>query len=437
MKRIIGIFLNACLVVNLHCVSYEQQIISNASQYCKLPANLTQELYNLACPADTSRTILPGTKKPELFTYFPNLAKSISYISLGDFPTPVTKADNLAQVIGIKHLYIKRDDLSGKKIDDHTRLFGGNKVRKLEFLLADALSHNARTIITFGCAGSNHALATSTYASYLGLNSISLLRSQWNSHIVQRNLLLGLLNNTTFRLSPTAELHKINFISELVKHKQKYGDFPYVIPVGGSCPLGVIGFINAVFELKKQIEQGIMQTPDKIYVPVGSCGTFVGLLLGIKAAQLHTQLIGVTIEPEEHAHEFVDKILELYQETNTLLYEHDTTFGLMPITARDIYLTHDACGQDYALFTPEAVEAMKLMQKTEAITLDGVYTGKACAGMLKHLQTNPLLDNQIILFWHTFCSDKFENKFNYENYHKLPKAFQTYFQTAVQPLDTY
>ncbi len=331
-------------------------------------------------------------------------------------------------------MYVKRDDLSGKKTGENSRLFGGNKVRKLEFLLADALKHNAQTIITFGCAGSNHALATSTYAHELGLKSISLLRPQPNSHIVRRNLLLGLSNGTTLRLSPTAELHKSVIIAELVNHKQLYGSFPYVIPVGGSCPLGILGFINAAFELKEQIARGLMPEPDRIYVPVGSCGTFVGLLLGVKAAKLKSRVIGVTVEPEEQEHEFLEKVLKLFKETNNLLYANDHTFTRFNLAASDIELFYKACGQEYALFTQEAVDAIKLVNKTENIQLDGVYTGKAFAGMLEHIQENPVAQ-EVVLFWNTFCADSFESQVVSQDYRKLPKAFHHYFETEVQALD--
>lgn len=119
-----------------------------------------------------------------LFKQYPLLEDKLPYVALGDFPTPVEKLDRLGADIGVDHLYIKRDDLSGK-------VYGGNKVRKLEFLLGHALRTEVKTVLTFGFAGSNHAVATAIYAHHVGLKSISMLMPQPNAHYPRRNLLMG------------------------------------------------------------------------------------------------------------------------------------------------------------------------------------------------------------------------------------------------------
>jgi D-cysteine desulfhydrase len=119
-----------------------------------------------------------------LFKQYPLLREKLPYVSLGEFPTPVQKLDRIGRDLGMSRLYIKRDDLSG-------RIYGGNKVRKLEFLLGNTLKANAKEVMTFGGAGSNHALATAIYARQIGLKGISMLMPQPNAHCVRRNLLIG------------------------------------------------------------------------------------------------------------------------------------------------------------------------------------------------------------------------------------------------------
>lgn len=428
------LFLISSVTLQLGAMSYEQRLIRDVSSSRNFSDSISQDLFHLAAERDEPIRSLPSAKQPHLFNVFPGLKNSIAYIQLGDFPTPISPAPVLADMLGASSFYIKRDDVSGKPIAQHGRLFGGNKVRKLEFLLADALKHNAQTVITFGCAGSNHALATSTYARELGLGSVSVLRPQPNSHIVRRNLLLGLNNGTALHLLATPELQNNALIAQLLNHKQAYGSFPYVIPVGGSCSLGILGFVNAAFELKEQIMRGDLPEPNRIYVPVGSCGTFVGLLLGAKAAGLKSRIIGVTVEPEDKEHEFVEKIVKLFKETNDLLCAHDSTFPQLALTASAIELEYSACGEQYALFTQEAADVIQLVHQTEKIVLDGVYTGKAFAGLLQHVQKRPATQ-EVVLFWNTFCADSFESHISGQDYHMLPKAFHDYFETEVQALD--
>src|SRR5688572_4428837 len=118
-----------------------------------------------------------------LFTQFPELQKKIRLVELCDLPTPIVHLQTFGAAVGHNNIFMKRDDLSGKKIDETLRLYGGNKPRKLEFLLADALARNAHIIITYGCAGSNHALATAVHAKTVGLKTILMLKNQPNSHI--------------------------------------------------------------------------------------------------------------------------------------------------------------------------------------------------------------------------------------------------------------
>jgi 1-aminocyclopropane-1-carboxylate deaminase/D-cysteine desulfhydrase-like pyridoxal-dependent ACC family enzyme len=217
-----------------------------------------------------------------LFEQYPLLEEKLSYISLGELPTPVQKLEKLGAELGIKQLFIKRDDLSG-------RVYGGNKVRKLEFILGDVLQAGAKEVMAFGGAGSNHALATAIYARQVGLKCISMLIPQPNTRYVRRNLLMSLysgaelhLCGSEFESVTNMPLVRMATLYQLIGHRLKNGYLPERIPPGGSSPVGVTGFVNAALELKKQIMNGEMPEPDYIYVASGTMGTANGLTLGLK-----------------------------------------------------------------------------------------------------------------------------------------------------------
>ena len=221
-----------------------------------------------------------------LFEEYPLLREKLAYVPLGEFPTPVQKLERLGAELGISQVYIKRDDLSGK-------LYGGNKPRKLEFILGDVLRSRAKEAMTFGGAGSNHALSTAMYAREVGLKSISMLMPQPNARYVRRNLLMshycgaelhpcgsGLESVRNMPLVYAAAIY------QLLRHRLRKGRLPYFIPPGGSSLLGVVGFVNAALELGRQIAGGEMPEPEYIYVACGTMGTAAGLTLGLRAARL-------------------------------------------------------------------------------------------------------------------------------------------------------
>lgn len=406
-------------------ITYEQQIINRATKYLNLDSKTHDNLYNLASTEQTPiRKLKKYRNRIPLFKKYPKLQKDIAHIQFCNLPTAITKCNKLSDKLDI-NLYIKRDDQTGK-------LFGGNKPRKLEFLLADAVKHNARSVLTFGCAGSNHALATTVYAKEVDLESFLMLKPQHNSYVARRNLLLDSFYGAQLNLSPNDHFRAISTVHKLVDHKLTYNSFPYIIPTGGSCPIGCLGFVNAAFELKEQIEAGIIPMPTRIYLALGSTGTTAGLLIGLKAAQLKIKLIGVAVEPEEFPGEFLTKIRELYTETVQLISSVDSSFPTLNLESDDLEIIYDQAGKDYALFTHSGVEAIQLAHEIEDIKLDGVYTGKAFAGLLESLKKEK---NQNILFWNTFSGDSYEHLTSQVNYKKLPAYFHSYFETSVQELD--
>jgi D-cysteine desulfhydrase len=369
-----------------------------------------------------------------LFKQYPRLREALSYISLGDLPTPIEKLSYMGSLLGTDSLYIKRDDLTGRMQINGKRLYGGNKIRKLEFLIADALYKKQSAVLTFGGVGSNHALATTIYAQQVGLKSAVLLDDEPNSHDVRKKLLAQLAHHADMHFCTSDE--QVTDITVLKKFFPQASDLSSVyslIPVGGSNPLGTIGFVNAAFELKEQIDQGYIPEPDYIYVAFGSRGTTAGLILGLRAAGLKTLVVPVMVTSGQRYHEA--STIDLIRETNKLLHNADQSFPLFEFSEQDVMLNRNFLGIEYGLFTDEGINAIKLMQEFENITLDGVYTGKAFAALIYDLQQTNKLKDKKVLFWNTYCGDTYSEKNIGIDYTDLPEEFHTYFTTPVQPLD--
>lgn len=367
-----------------------------------------------------------------LFEQYPLLKEKLAYVPLGEFPTPVQKLERLGTELGLNQLYIKRDDLSGK-------LYGGNKPRKLEFTLGEALRSKAKEVITFGGAGSNHATATAIYARQIGLKSISMLVPQPNARYVRRNLLMSYhcgaeLHLCGVGLESARSVPSVYAatIYQLLRHRLKEGRLPYVIPRGGSSPLGVIAFVNAALELKRQITGGEMPEPEYIYVACGTMGTASGLILGLKAAKLNSRVVTVRVSSVKFVN--ARAMLELINKTNALLHSLDASFPRFEFSETDFDIRHDYFGKLYALFTDEGMEAVSLMREREGIKLDGTYTGKALAA-LRHDASSGRLQGKAVLFWNTLNSRDFSDVISSIDYHRLPLPFHRYFEEEVQPLD--
>jgi len=367
-----------------------------------------------------------------LFEQYPRLREKLAHVPLGEFPTPVQKLERLGAGLGISQLYIKRDDLSGK-------VYGGNKPRKLEFILGSALRSRAREVIAFGGAGSNHALATAIYARKVGLKSISMLTPQPNAHYVRRNLLMSHHCGAELHLCGAELESAINTplvylatMYQLLRHQLKSGSFPRLIPLGGSSPHGVAGFVNAAFELRKQITSGEMPEPEYIYVACGTMGTTAGLILGLKAAKLDGRVVSVGVTSEKLVN--ARGMISLINRTSSLLHSLDASFPEFDFSAADIEIRHDYSGERYALFTKEGMEAVSLMREREGIKLDGTYTGKTLAALIDDAKSGSLR-GRTVLFWNTLNSRDFSDEISSIDYHSLPRDFHRYFETEVQPLD--
>ncbi|MBD2503317.1 1-aminocyclopropane-1-carboxylate deaminase/D-cysteine desulfhydrase [Anabaena azotica] len=360
-----------------------------------------------------------------LFQAYPQLKTQLPYVSLAELPTPIHQLNNLGEMVNAEQLYIKRDDVSGL-------IYGGNKIRKLEFLLADAIKQQAKRVITFGFAGSNHALATAIYAHFLGIHTTSMLMPQINAQYVRRNLLASHDYGADIHQHQTQLELAIHTAYQLIHYTLKEGHIPYIIAPGGSSPLGAIAYVNAAFELKEQIVQGQIPEPDFIYLPLGTMGTAVGLVLGLKAIGLKTKVIGVRVVEAQFANE--QKMVNLFNRTNSLLHSLDPDFPILKIAEKDFCISLDFFGKNYAQFTESGMKAMMLMNEYEKIPLDGTYTGKTFAALIHDINQEDI-KHKVILFWNTYNSRNLPSASISEDFHHLPQSLHHYFIDNLQPLD--
>lgn len=367
-----------------------------------------------------------------LFKALPQLKKKVPFTKICNLPTPIVRLTNLEKAVGAAGLYCKNDALTSD-------IFGGNKPRKLEFLLGDALAKKSPGVITIGDAGSNHACATAHHSETLGLTCLCLYVPQQNTEYAQRNLKATCLTDAGMLMYPNNAAREAVLASIRSQYEgpnaSKQIPF-YVIPSGGSNAIGCLGFVNAAYELKEQIDAKVMPTPDIIYVTLGSKGTAAGLLLGLKAVGLksHVVAVRVTSDPDNTA---FTKLNKLFDETNDLLRSYDPTFPKFTLSSADVTIDNDFFFDGYAKVTPETARAITILENTEDIKLDGTYTGKTFAALLHAIEHDATIKDKKILFWDTFFSGEISDEAANLNYTKLNKEFQAYFDGTLplQPDD--
>jgi D-cysteine desulfhydrase len=352
-----------------------------------------------------------------LFNIFPRLKERIPFFPIGGFPSSIELLHGLSRQSGNSNLYIKRDDLCGT-------LYGGNKVRKLEFLLGDALAHNFKHVITSGGAGSNHARATATYASVARLKCTIMLFDQPPSVSVQENLLADYKFNAEMLLDSTYEEHARHLKVIIQSITEQESSPPYVIPAGGSSPVGTIGFVNAGFELAAQIQKGELPAPDDIFITLGTMGTAAGLILGLKAAGISSMVHAIRVVPDYVGN--FDKCISLAEQTNKLLHDYDSSFPIVTISEKDITVHVDYFGNGYGIPTREGDAFIQLIHDSDNINLDSVYTGKCGAAFYDYIRHEG--KNMTVLFWNTKNGHQDSNLGSAVDFRKLPVEFHKYFE---------
>ncbi len=295
-------------------------------------------------------------------------------VALGVFPTPVQRLENISRRLGVS-VYIKRDDLTGLGL-------GGNKVRKLEFLLADARRQGAQVVFTTGGAQSNHAMLTAAAANRLGMKPILILKKRGVTAPVGNQLLEHLMG-TEVILMDTDRYEDI--YEEMDRIGRQLGVPYYKIPCGGSNALGTLGYVDCAREIG---EQGIRF--DHLVCAEGSGGTMAGLSLGAKLFLPGTKVHGMMVDTDPF-----DRITPRLMREAAALLEAEIEIG-----PADYHLV-DMTGPGYAIPSREGNEAVALMAREEGLFLDPVYTGKAFAGLLKLAEEGAFRDSDKVLFLHS------------------------------------
>lgn len=360
-----------------------------------------------------------------LFTSYPHLRKRLPHVELGVFPTPVERLTLPGHSETLPQAFIKRDDVSGA-------LYGGNKIRKLEFLLGAAQQQRARCVLTAGFAGSNHTLATALYARQMGLPTSVLLLPQVNARVVRLNLLATRCCQSEIHAYRNIFSLMLGSIAIHARKIFKYGKRPFVIPVGGSNPPGVIGYVNAAFELREQIAAGLLPEPDLIYVALGSGGTAAGLLLGMRVAGLGSRIKAIRIVDENLSR--AAHVLQQLNKAAALLHKLDPHFPLHRFSRNDLDISNEFLGPGYGRFTAASQQAAALLEQATGLPASGAYTAKVFAALLSDA-SGGALRNKTVLFWNTFNSRDLTQMVGCTNYEQLPQTLHCYFKEAVQPYD--
>jgi len=300
--------------------------------------------------------------------------KDLDKVSLGIFPTPVHKLEGISRLLGTR-VYIKRDDMTGLGL-------GGNKVRKLEYLLAEARAQGAQIVFTTGGAQSNHAMLTAAACRKMGMEPILILKKRG---VTERkgNQLLEHLMGVDVRFMDTDSYADID--AEMDRVGKELGKPYYKIPCGGSNALGTLGYVDCVKELK---EQGLEF--DHIICAEGSGGTMAGLALGAKLHMSGARVTGMMVDTDP----FDQITVRLMREAAALL-DADVQIS------RNDFDLRDMCGPGYAIASEEGNAAVAMMAQNEGIFLDPVYTGKAFAGLIAMAKEGAFAPDDRVLFVHS------------------------------------
>lgn len=318
----------------------------------------------------------------------PDLMSTLSRlprVSLATLPTPLEEAPRLSDALGGPRIFLKRDDLTGFAL-------GGNKVRKLEYLLAEAWAQGADVVVTGAGPQSNYLRATAAAARRLGLDAVLVMYGPPPAE-VQGNYLLDRLTGVKVIFTGEQDRSSVDRALEgVAEDLRRQGRRPYVIPRGGASALGSVAYVVCARELEEQrIARDI--GVDHLICAVGACGTLAGLWLGAHALHAPYRLWGITVSrPREECRA---RLTRLAAETAAILGISPPPPGQVPP------VLDDHLGPGYGVPTPEGVEAIRLVARTEGIFLDPVYTGKAMAGLVDLVRRGEIGRDETVVFLHT------------------------------------
>lgn len=309
---------------------------------------------------------------------------SLPRFPLATLPTPLEEVPRLSRELGVRVL-MKRDDLTGFAL-------GGNKVRKLEFLVAEALDKHADVLVTGGGIQSNHVRTTAAAARKAGMHAVAVLFSSPGSETNGNLLLDRLLGAELIYAGTDDKIETDRMVQKVTEDLRAQGHHPYLIPVGGSTRLGCVSYIGAVGEVLEQLRARALK-PDYFFITTGSCGTHAGILAGVKYYGERIPVYGITVS--RAVNECRERITRLVNETASFVGRE------LALSDSDIIVNGDYLGPGYAQITPEAREAIRRVARLEGILLDPVYTGKTMAGVIDLVGRGIIPRDSTLVFWHT------------------------------------
>ena len=342
-----------------------------------------------------------------LDTAFPGVGSRLGKVPIATLPTPVAPV----RVSG-STVWIKRDDVSSP-------VYGGNKIRKLEYILHRALTKNATRVATFGAAASNHALATAIVCRELGLDCTCFLAHQTKSDKVARALRAHVRLGTEVVYLGGDYRRRLETLRRFAQHRNCW-----IVPLGGSSWLGTVGFVNAAFELAEQVARGDLPCPDLLYVATGTMGTTAGLALGLALADLPTRIQAVRVTDDRFANPAA--LQRLIGKTACMLREAGAGIPEDILAQTNIEHRDEFFAGGYAKFDDSTVAAVDIARRDAGLHLETTYTGKAMAALLSDLRSRDLRD-QNILFWNTYNSRPLADAGD-ADLSGLPKEFDSYFR---------
>ncbi len=309
-------------------------------------------------------------------------------LKFAHLPTPLEPLDNLSKLLGGPQIYIKRDDCTGLAT-------GGNKTRKLEFLMGEALQKNADTIITQGATQSNHVRQTAAISARMGLRCEIILehrtRSEDTEYLENGNVLLNKIFGASIKTVQAGSDMDVALLESAEEIKKK-GGTPYIIPGGGSNPTGALGYVNCAMELVGQINDRGLKV-DHLVTATGSAGTQAGLVSGLEGTRSGIPVLGICVGVEKNAQE--EKVFDLVQRTNEFLEIPGS------VNRNTVVANGDYVGTGYGKPTEGMIEAVQLMACKEGILLDPVYSGKGMAGLIDLIRNKHFSKSENIVFLHT------------------------------------
>lgn len=369
--------------------------------------------------------------EPLLFTIYPNLKGRIPWIPLlTNIPTPIERLTDLERMFNLKggQIYIKRDDKSHD-------VYGGNKLRKFEFIFGDVIKKKKKGVVSYGGIGTNHGLACAIVCKKLNLRCNLFLYNQPLTWMVQRSLLLFDYLGAKLHYGKTDVNTFIKTWFFQIFHPKYYFILPGGSPLfGRGTSLGTIGFIDALLELNEQIVKGIIPEPDAIFIAGGTTGTAAGLIAGCKLLGLKSIVYPVAVYKDFLANSFntarnANKALKF-------LRKMDHNFIKIKVTENDFYFIKGYLGSGYAVNTVKSQNAVDTVYRLEGqkrgFHLETTYTGKAMAAMFDFLGKKEN-KSKIVLFWNTYNSNDLDHyvKSTEFNYQKLPNKFHKFFNNII------